>query len=238
MQARAESEITVKVLCSKKKLFDILERKHFLLKRRLKITDYYFTHLDILNANFEFKTLIKNSLIIRHKEIIDKSDLSTFGIDGQSTLLYKKKEFAEDNTVLSELKIACDLGNPTKAKRIFSAMGLNNWCVKKGTWHIYKRKELELYVQEVENLGLFIELEQSENQKGSPQKIQQALIQEIESLRIPLGNDFNVNIAHLLYLKRYTKPVKRLKPIKTKLKPASKPKPAVKVKAKAKRKTK
>lgn len=198
----AETEITVQVLCNKNDLFRALEKKGFLLKRRLQITDYYYTHLDITDTQIAFPKLSKNSLIVRHKEIVDKSDLSTFGIDGVASLLYKRKEFDGDR-VMSEMKISCELGDPPqKARRILAAAGLNHWCTKKGMWHIYKQRELELYVQEIEDLGLFIELEQPDpNSKKSAKSIMKSLIKELKALKIPIGDDFNINTAHMIYMK-------------------------------------
>ena len=203
-----QSEITVEVTCSKKKLFDILASNGFLFKERLFITDYYYTHLNMTKAAVAYKDLTKNSALIRNVEF----ERRYFNSEGLTTLLYKKKDVDDKNRVLSEQKITCQLASLSSARRIFSAMGLKNWCVKKMTGHVFKRGSLEFLVQEVEGYGLFIEVEQLENQSGTYTTIINKLKKLIDELQIPIKPDYHVNIAYRIYQES----MKPKKPIKKK----------------------
>ena len=226
MIRETQSEITIEIACSKRKLFQILHSKGFFFKERFFITDHYFTHLNTTAQTVDFKTLSKNSFLIRNVEIERKFLLDAQGI---TSLLYKKKEIDDNDRSQSETKIVCRLqDNANKARRIFSEMGLNNWCVKKIIGYEFKCGSQLLVLQEVEGLGLFMEIEQFESQRGSPKKIISELIQFVMDLGIPTkSNDFHVNIAYRMYLetrKPKPKPKPKLAP-KPAPKTTSKPKP-------------
>jgi len=230
-----QSEITVEVTCTKKKLFELLEKNGFFFKERLHITDYYFTHFDVDKLDIGFRQLAKNSCLIRDVKLERKY----FGSDGITNLLYKRKEIDAQNRVQSEQKIACPISNANQAKRIFTLMGLKNWCTKKMTGYVFKKGDFEMLVQEIEGFGLFIEIEQFENQKDdTQQKILNRLIRFVNGLEIPIKPDYHVNIAYAMYMhQRYpekkpapkkpaTKPTQP-KPATPKIQPATKPEPKV-----------
>ena len=121
----------------------------------------------------------------------------------------------------SEEKISCNLDSINKAKRIFTLMGLKNWCTKKITAYVFKKGEMELLVQEVEDFGLFIEIEQFQSQSDSSKKALNKLIKFVKDMQIPIKQDYYVSIAYMMYLKNFEK-----KPPKPKAKPEAKEKEA------------
>jgi predicted adenylyl cyclase CyaB len=173
----------------------------------------------------EFKDLYKNSCLIRNVTLERKY----FSPEGITTLLYKKKEFNENDHIESEEKISCQIDNVAKAKRIFTSMGLKNWCTKKITGYIFKRNVMEMLVQEVEGFGLFIEIEQFRNKTDTYKKAMDKLIKFVNELNIPIKPDYHVNIAYEMYLRSQTTP--RKTPAKAAARPVAK-KPAATTKTK------
>jgi len=200
--ANLQSEVTVEVACTKKKLFDILESSGFFFKERLHITDYYFTHFNLAKVSVEFKELISNSMLIRNVVLERKY----FSPEGITTLIYKKKDVDECDRCQNEQKIECTIDSVVKARRIFTSMGLKNWITKRITAYVYKRNEVELFIQEVEGIGLFIELEKYKVTKGgedetkAKKKMLSELVKFIDSLKVPIKPDYHVNIAHRMYM--------------------------------------
>ncbi|MDR0461757.1 MAG: hypothetical protein LBG88_00235 [Christensenellaceae bacterium] len=232
MASGLQSEITVEVKCSKKKLFEILKANGFLLKERLYITDYYYTHLDVSKKHPEFKELSKNSCLIRNVEL----ERRYFNSGDITTLLYKKKDIDENNHTLSEQKVACKVDSLASAKRILSLMGLNNWCTKKITGHVFKSGPIELLVQEVDGFGLFIEVEQFESQANDSQtKIMNRLKKFINELEIPIRPDYHVSISYLMYLESLKPKKPKTSTSKSAPKKAGTSKPKTGVRAKTRR---
>jgi len=219
--ADVQSEITVEVTCSKKKLFEILEKNGFFFKERLQITDYYYTHFNIAKTDVDFKTLSKGSFLIRNVVL----ERRYFSPEGITRLIYKKKDINDADHVQSETKIECEIDSAPKAKRIFTAMGLKNWCTKKIIGHVYKKGSLEPLIQEVEGVGLFIEIEQFTDPKtGNIKRKVNPLIKLIQDMQIPHKPDYHVNISYLMYLNQQNPQTK--KPAAKKVAPKPKPKPA------------
>jgi len=205
-----QSEITVEVLCDKETLFKLLNNKGYFFKERLHITDFYYTRLD-LSKCIEFKDLSRNSFLVRDVKLERKY----FSNDGVATLLYKHKAFDKNNNVISEQKLSCNI-DVDASRRIFDAAGLSNWCVKKMTGYVFKKEgkngqeaKEEILVQEVHGLGIFIEIEQFDESAGTRDEVLDGLVDLINELGVPCGNDFHINIAYRLYLQRTNRvPVK------------------------------
>jgi predicted adenylyl cyclase CyaB len=194
--AALQSEITVRVTCTRKKLFDALNEAGFSFKEKFQIEDYYYTHLDPMSQKIEFKILSKNSCLIRNVKLERKY----FSADGVTSLLYKKKDIDDENRVKSEQKISATVDDMSSARRVLSSMGLKNWCIKKMTGHIFKKGTQELLVQEVENFGLFIEIEEFDGQKGTQAVKLGVLKKFVNNLGVSIGDDYHCNIAFMIYL--------------------------------------
>lgn len=190
------SEITVEALCAKSKLFGMLSKRGFVFKERFYMDDVYFTTLNPAKGDVDIWTLIDKSVIVRTVKL----ERRYFSSDGLATILHKKKHVV-NGRVLSEEKIVCNLDNTAKAAKIFGAIGLKKWVTKKITGYVFLRENNELLVQDVQGLGLFIEIEQFENHRGTPNKILNELEKFVRDLKIPIGDDFHVNIAGRLYEK-------------------------------------
>ena len=197
-----QSEITVEVLCDKDTLFALLEGKGFKYTSRLLINDYYYTHLPLKGGQVDFRELITNSFLVRQLSCIDfknknKSITTT-------SLVYKKKEFDVYQKVIAEHKITCDVPTAAEANEIFLQSGLNNWSTKTITGYEFKRanKKQTILVQDVEGLGLFLEVEQFEYQTGKSDEVLDDLVDFLNELEIPTGTNYHESIVYRLYLNR------------------------------------
>ena len=197
-----KSEITVEVLCDKDTLFNLLLSNGFRAIARLLIDDYYYTHL----ANFATaspKELISNSFLIRCLSCNDFKSKAKSILKTQ--LIYKKKEFDMHEKVISEQKLVTDVKDTSIANEIFQQSGLTNWVTKSSFGYGFKKGEKYIFVQDVEDIGLFIEVEQFPGQQGTKEEILDELVEFMNEINIPVGNNYHESIAYRLHLKRNLK---------------------------------
>jgi len=192
-----QSEITVEILCDKDTLFKLLRDKGFKCMAKLIIDDYYYTHVDL---EADFRELVSNSFLVRCLRCADfKSKNKSINY---TRLTYKKKEFDLDNKVISEKKIATDIADVGVANSILQTAGLTNWCTKNANGYGFIRGKQYILVQEVEDLGLFMEVEQFDYQKGDEDEILDELVEFVNELEIPISSNFHESIAYRLHLKK------------------------------------
>jgi len=195
--ARHQSEITAEILSDRASIYKLLEKKGFFFKEQFKMVDYYYTHIPI-TPFITYPELITNSFMLR--EIV----LQRRYVGGESTqLIYKEKKLDSNDTVIGEIKRSCSIGSAEDANTVFTAAGLNNWCRKVITGHVFKKghSPIELLVQEVEGLGFFLEVEEFEHLRGSSEQRISDLIAFVKELGLPLGDDMYVKINYRLFLK-------------------------------------
>ena len=152
------------------------------VKKRL-MHDMYYTHLPRDQVH-SYKDLMANSILLRHYD------------DATSHMIYKHKFFDADDHVFFEDKYICPVGRWSEASKIISLANFNMWCEKKTELHIFEKNRREICVQDVEGLGLFLEVESGTDIQSLPD-----LIKLARSLRLPLDEDFHVKLPYLLYLK-------------------------------------
>jgi len=197
-----QSEITVEILVDKENLFDLLQKKGFKHTYNVNINDYYYTHFPIPEA-VGFRELISNSFLIRCLRYYDIKGKKKSDSDNYTKLIYKKKEFDLDDRVISEKKISCDLPDTRIANEIFQMSGLINWCTKPTTGYTFIRDKQKVFIQEVEGLGLFMEVEQFDDQTGTEDEILDELVDFINELEIPVGENYHESIAYRIFLERF-----------------------------------
>ena len=69
--------------------------------------------------------------------------------------------------------------------------------------YMYENNEYVAYIQDVKDLGIFLELEAKEN-KNADQSIEK-LINFVKSLNLNIGKKFDIRKADLLYSKQNNK---------------------------------
>jgi|GEM_PF-5265912 len=195
-----KSEITVEVLTDKDTLFKLLAAKGFEHTCNVEINDFYYTHFAIPEA-VGFRELISNSFLIRSFRRVNLKNKKKS--EDYTKLIYKKKEFDPDDHVISEKKVVCDLPDGQMPNEIFQMSGLINWVTKPTKGYTFYKGEQKIFVQDVENLGLFIEIEQFPNQKGTEDEILDELVDFLNGLDIPVGENYHESIAYRIFLEKF-----------------------------------
>ncbi len=183
-----ETEITVQVFDSFENIDRILKQNGFESTRKFKLHDSYFTTISDV-AGVDFKHLIDNSILVR--EITDDK------IVGQ--LMYKKKNYDDAGNVISEEKTKVIIDDFDKTVKILTLAGLNNYVQVKNSSIVYKDDKMEICLQVVENLGIFIEYEEDESVKNlTEQEKIEIMTGNLKSLGLKLGEDYSCKKVEML----------------------------------------
>ena len=175
------TEVTVQVFESKEELIKKLEANNFKFLGSSVMTDYYFSKYTTEELKkMTYAEIIKNSFIIR-------------ACGDHVSIVYKNKELDANGNVISETKTRFDIADSQKAKELFLNARLNNWCDLVQDIHCYKNDEMEILVQFVDGLGIFIEYEEDSAvaHLESGEKFE-CMVNKIKSLGLNLGEDYSV----------------------------------------------
>ena len=112
--------------------------------------------------------------------------------------MYKDKKFDNNGNVMGEQKTSCSIGE--NANEILGKAGFKNWVTMKAEQNIFKKESKSFCIQDVEGLGLFLEIEDSDGCGNSFEE----LIDFAERLGLELGDDFRgIKLPYSVYLKHY-----------------------------------
>ena len=146
--------------------------------------DIYFSSKSFNEiSNMSYKELLDNSIIVRHikGENCDKK-----------FIVYKKKELDNNGNVINEIKLKVSVDNTKNLIDIFYNLGLTCWCDYVVQNIVYKKGEVELIIQNVNELGSFIEIEEFPSIKDLSNDIKfKTLMDIINSLKINIGADYS-----------------------------------------------
>lgn len=189
-----ETEITVQVFNPIEEIKLKLNSLGFEIIEKYSMTDYYFSKYSIEELkNFNYADLIKNSFLVR--DIKDDKP--------KILLTYKNKDIDDLGNVISEEKIKCRLGILQNALDIFNSIGLNNWSILNQKIIIYKKDSVCFALQEVVNLGIFIEYEEDETMSNlSTQEKISLMKTTLKKLNLNLGEDFSCKKVYMKFKKR------------------------------------
>ena len=190
-----ETEITVEVLDSFLSTKNTLEQQGFSCIETFTMTDKYYSLLKQEKIkNLSFQNIIKNSFLIRH---ITSNNCSTY-----NALIYKNKIFNDLGQVIEEEKVQTTVENTEKVCDILRLAGFHSYITIQSTNLVYKKDNVEFVVQDVNNLGLFIELEELEHMETlKPEEKINQLINILKQLKLPLGDNFHCNKLEMLLKK-------------------------------------
>ncbi len=183
-----ETEVTVQVFNDFEETCAILAARDFELADRFVIKDRYYSGL--ANAkDLPYGELIKNSFLVR--EIICEKETSAF-------LIYKQKDIDEKGVVIAEEKVKVSIGDPEKADRIFGLSGIDSYCEIENSTCVFKKGSICLALQDVRDLGLFIEYEEDETMKAlDPVRKTELLKEVLTGLGLKLGSDFSCKKVYM-----------------------------------------
>ena len=178
------TEICVQIYSDFEKVKQILLSQGFEFLESHSNYDTYFTSIPKEKVKqVEYKELLDNSLIIRN---IKGENLDI------KNIVYKKKTLDEQGNVTNEIKTKLKIDDIEKAKLIFNNMGLCCWCDYVNQNNEYKKGEITLNLQYVENLGVFVEIEEFESIKDKTDTEKFSILKDIiKSFNLPMGNDYS-----------------------------------------------
>lgn len=187
-----ETEITVQVFNSLNEVKSILEKQGFAVYRKLKLNDYYFSKYNLeAIKNLPYSEILKNSFLIREVS----------GENYHVELCYKNKTLDENENVISEEKVKCNVDDFETAIKVLESAGLKHWCNIKQDMLVFTREHIEFALQDVEGLGLFIEFEENESMKEmtSIEKFE-FMKNYLQKLGLKLGNNFSCKKVYMKLL--------------------------------------
>lgn len=189
-----ETEITVQLFDSLENIHASLLNQGYKVDRTFIMNDHYYTTLQGDLKNYDFKTVINNSFLTRHLADDINGEIKTLDL-----LIFKNKIFDENGDVIEEEKIQSKVENADNCVKIFEMAGLHPYIISKSNNIVYKNDTVEFVVQNVENLGIFIELEELDGMQDlTPEQKTNDLINIIKSLNLKTGTDYNCKKLYML----------------------------------------
>lgn len=178
------TEICVQAYTTLEELQRKLENAGYEFVENYNNSDTYFSTLSKRDIKkLDYKALLDSSLIVRHIEG-DNCDIKN--------LVYKKKTLDENGNVIKEIKTKLKIDDIDKAKQMFSSLGLTCWCDYVNQNYEYKKGEISIIVQYVEDLGVFVEIEEFNSIKDKSDKEKFGILKDIvNALKLPLGSNFS-----------------------------------------------
>lgn len=186
-----ETEITVEVYDDVNLVIQKLLDLGFKKTCHFKLNDWYYTSLCDNNI-VDYEKLMKNSFLVR--QVIEDEE--------NNSLCYKNKILDKTGNVLSEEKITVKIDDISKTLKIFEMANLNCWCELKQDIHCYVKDDMDLGIQIIDGLGVFIEYEENESMQGLKdfEKIN-LMYSKIKGLGLNISKDYSCKKAYLKYLK-------------------------------------
>jgi len=185
-----EVEITCKVTVSFEECIKKINGLKFSKIEEYYLYDSYFCHFnkdEIKNQTEE--NILKNSLLVR--KIVTNTETI-------EQIVYKNKEYDSFHNVVSEEKIKTTVENVENLKNILTKSGLIKVVDYEQQNIVFQKNGVDIVLQKVSDLGVFIELEQLEKHSNLPANIiKQDLINIIKSFNLPVENNFNIKKAQL-----------------------------------------
>lgn len=194
-----EFEITTRVLESLDSVKEKLEKLGFVVAKNATLDDIYLCPDDTLLTQDNIPSVLEKSVLIRHFQ----GDF--YGkYEDHKMITYKHKKF-ENGVTISEEKLSVNIDDIESANTLLCAMGYKELVKITNRYVVYKKDELELALQSVENLGLLIEYESEKPcDSMSIEEIlreKKEMLEEIRALGIETTDEFDVKKAYELIKK-------------------------------------
>lgn len=117
---------------------------------------------------------------------------------GKFYVTYKTDNYEGETWIYSD-EFETEVADLEAMKKIFACLGLKELVVVDNTKHIFKTKEYEIVLEEVEGLGHFIEVEAlNDDESLSAEEIKAKIYQFIGGLGLDIGTELNSGKPELL----------------------------------------
>ncbi len=188
-----KTEISVQLYENIDDLLTKLAMKNAKFVEQYQVIDYYFTKYSPIELKSkEYIEILDASFLVR--EIIEENSKS-------AKIVHKAKKLDEAGNVIAEDKTSVNIEDAKKAVALFKKSGLNCWCEMKNHSFVYSVDGIEFAIQEVEDLGTFIECEENNSIENlSDSEKFEFLKRFVYSLDFNIGNNFSVKKVYMKYL--------------------------------------
>lgn len=185
-----ETELTYEIFNSIEKCHQILLNQGFQFIEVYTLNDRYFSKLPIDTIKeTSFQNTIKNSFLLRN--ITDECGSKTY-------LVYKNKEFDKDGNVISEEKIKTKIDNFDNTLKILESANFKPWASYTSVNYIYEKDDKCIDIQDVKDLGLFLEIEEFDYMKNmTPEQKIKELQKFADSLGLSKSQNSSINKLEL-----------------------------------------
>ena len=187
-----KTETTVQVFNSKEEIFEKLKNLNFILHETFQMIDYYYSKYDkSLLKELPYQFIMKNSFIVRNR----------IQNDNKIFLCYKNKAIDEKGNMLSEEKVQSNLESLENTLKIFELAGLNSWCMVDQEVYCFKNDKMDIMVQIVAGLGIFIEYEEDETMQGLNEYEKIELMKNnLQELDLKFGDDYSCKKVYMKFM--------------------------------------
>lgn len=186
-------EITVQVFDTYENLVKKLKNQKFKITEQFYYNDIYMIPINIDIYKTNDYDILKKVVLLRNRN------------NNIFKLVHKEKKINNKEEIISEQKIECIIDNIENAKKILEKLGFKQLFIIKDKCTELSNGQLEILVQQIENQGIYIEIEQQKyHKKWSRKKIIEDLIEQVNNLNLNIGNNYFVNKA-LIKLRKIKK---------------------------------
>ena len=187
-----ETEITVELLDTFENTLTKLINQGFEIKEKVLMTDYYFSKLSLNNLQaLEYAELIKNSFLVRNVRT-ETEEINQ--------IIFKKKVLDSSNNVIAEEKIKTDISDLNSTIKLFKEAGLTNYTTLTQQMTVVGKDKIVFVIQEVENLGTFIEYEEDDSMSElTEQEKIDTMLNTLKTLSLNIGNDYSCKKVYLKF---------------------------------------
>lgn len=189
-----QTEITVQVLQPKEEVFALLQKQGFCITETFTMKDWYFCKKSFKQiARMKYNTLLKQSILVRY----------VCGAKEKQYMMYKDKVYNAKGDCVQEQKIKTEIASSASAVEVLQKAQISLWAEVENHSTVFEKGLFSLAVQEIKDLGVFIELEEDETMKNASVNEKLRLLQQkIQSLGLNLGDDYFCKKPYMLLHKK------------------------------------
>lgn len=179
------NEITVRIDCPLKEMYNILKNKGFVLIDKYNLEDIYYIPKDIDVKKQNIEKILKKCILIRKViQFIPDDFIESYNV---IKLTLKNKNIASDGTIISQDKSECEIKDIKEGKKFIKALGYKELMTINEKAVVYCKDELKLVIKNVKDIDNLIELETVEDniELDTIDKLKE----KINKLQIPINTD-------------------------------------------------
>ena len=172
----------MRIKCQLYKMNNILKNKGFEITDKFDLYDLYFVENNIEVKKENLSKLLSDYILIRNVKQFVAPEYKKNYVYTQ--LVSKHKQFSADNTIVSQSKSTCEIKDEKQGIDFLKSIGYKKIVEIKQKIVEYKKDDLIIETQSVENQGNLIEVETT-NSLDTIDKLKQ----KIKELELPVYKD-------------------------------------------------